>query len=85
MHSEEAIFAKAMSLGARGYVLKDGAAHDIVNCLHAVRRGQSYTSAGVTNFLFKRASGFGRPTTGIGSLTRTERHVLRRIGEYKTT
>ncbi len=28
MHNEEAIFAKAMSLGVRGYVLKDGAAHD---------------------------------------------------------
>lgn len=85
MHSEEAIFAKAMSLGVRGYVLKDGAAHDIVNCLHAIRRGQSFTSAGVTNYLFKRASGFERPTTGIGALTRTERLVLRRIGEYKTS
>lgn len=85
MHSEEAIFAKAMSLGVRGYVLKDGAANDIINCLHALRRGQSFTSAGVTNYLFKRASGFERPTTGIGALTRTERLVLRRIGEYKTS
>ncbi len=85
MHSEEAIFAKAMSLGVRGYVLKDGAAHDIVNCLHALRRGQSFASAGVTNYLFKRASGYERPVTGIGSLTRTERLVLRRISEYKTS
>lgn len=85
MHDEEAIFNKAMSLGVRGYVLKDGAAHDIVNCLHAIRRGQSFTSAGVTNYLFKRASGSARPTSGIGALTLTERLVLRRIGEYKTS
>ncbi len=85
MHSEEAMFNKAMSLGVRGYVLKDGAAHDIVQCLHAIRRGQSFTSAGVTNYLFKRASSLARPTMGIGALTPTERIVLRRIGEYKTS
>lgn len=85
MHSEEAMFNKAMSLGVRGYVLKDGAAHDIIQCLHALRRGQSFTSAGVTNYLFKRASGNGRPMNGIGALTPTERIVLRRIGEYKTS
>ncbi len=85
MHSEEAIFTKAMSLGVRGYVLKDGAAHDIINCLHAIRRGQSFTSVGVTNYLFKRASGFERPTSGTGALTRTEQYVLHRIGEYKTS
>lgn len=84
MHSEEAMFAKAMSLGVRGYVLKEGAAHEIVNCVHAILRGQSFTSAGVTNYLFKRASGTDKPT-GIAALTRTERLVLRRIGEFKTS
>ncbi len=85
MHSEEAMFLKAMSLGVRGYVLKDGAARDIVHCLHAIRRGQSFTSAGVTNYLFKRASGLARPMKGIESLTPTERIVLRGIGEFKTS
>jgi DNA-binding NarL/FixJ family response regulator len=85
MHSEEAMFAKAMSFGVRGYVLKDAAAADIVNCLHAVRRGQSFTSAGVTEYLFKRASGNQRAVKGIGALTPTERTVLRLISEYKTS
>lgn len=85
MHDEEAIFAKAMSLGVRGYVLKDGAAHDIVHCLHAINRGLSYTSAGVTNHLLKRAIADARPKIGIGALTRTERLVLHRIGDYKTS
>jgi DNA-binding NarL/FixJ family response regulator len=84
MHSEEAMFNKAMSLGVRGYVLKDGAAHDIIDCLHAVRRKQSFTSTGVTEYLFKRASGNRRPVKGIAALTPTERTVWRLIPEYKT-
>ena len=85
MHSEEAMFAKAMSLGVRGYVLKDGAATDIVSCLHAIKHGQNYTSAAVTSYLFKRAAGNTRSVHGIGSLTPTERSVLRRIAEHKTS
>jgi len=42
-HDEEAMFARAMSLGVRGCIVKEGATADIVNCLHAVRRGQSST------------------------------------------
>ena len=85
MHAEQAIFAKALSLGVRGYVLKDAAAADIVNCLHAVKRGQSFTSSGVTNFLMTRAADNLRPVTGMASLTPTERKVLRLIAQYKTS
>ncbi len=85
MHSEEPMFAKALSLGVRGYVLKDSAAIDIIACLHAVRRGQTYTSAAVTTYLFKRASGDTKPVEGITSLTPTEHRVLRLIAEYKTS
>lgn len=85
MHAEKAIFAKALSLGVRGYVLKDAAAADIVSCLHAVKRGQSFTSSGVTNFLMTQAADDLRPVTGIASLTPTERKVLRLIAQYKTS
>lgn len=84
MHEEEAMFARAMDLGVRGYVLKDGAAVEIVNCLEAVRRGQRFTSAAVTNFLFKRA-GAQSAIGGLDTLTATERVVLRLISEYKTS
>jgi DNA-binding NarL/FixJ family response regulator len=85
MHNEEAMFAKALSLGVRGYVLKDSAVSDIVNCLHAVRRGQNFTSAEVTKFLFKRASGQTKPVEGLESLTLAERRVLAMIAEYMTS
>ena len=85
MHNEEAMFAKALSLGVHGYVLKDSAVSDIVNCLHAVRRGQNFTSSEITKYLFKRASGQTKPVEGLASLTPAERRVLAMIAEYMTS
>jgi DNA-binding NarL/FixJ family response regulator len=85
MHNEEAMFTKALSLGVRGYVLKDSATSDIVNCLHAVRKGENYASAQLTKYLFKKASGQSTPVEGLDSLTPTERRVLALIAEYLTS
>ncbi len=84
MHDDEKMFSKAMDLGVRGYVLKDSAVMDIVNCLHAVCKGQNFTSAAVTTYLFKRASG-SEMVEGLDSLTPTERKILRKIAEYMTS
>jgi DNA-binding NarL/FixJ family response regulator len=86
MHDDEAMFAKAFELGARGYILKDSAGVDIVNCLHAVSQGQVYASAPVTTYLLKRASGTtSKPIDGIRSLTPSERKILRMIADGKTS
>jgi len=85
MHNDEAMFAKAFELGVKGYVLKDSASVDIVNCLHAVSQGQIYTSAAVTTFLYKRASRGQQPPDGLESLTPAERKILRMIADYKTS
>lgn len=85
MHNDEAMFAKAFELGVRGYVLKDSASIDIVSCLHAVSRGQIYTSSDVTTYLFKRASRTAKAVDGLGSLTPSERNILRLIADYKTS
>ncbi len=85
MHSEEAMVNKAMALGAKGYILKDSAAVEIVNCLIAVNRGECCTSPAVTTYLFKRANRDIAPRQGIECLTTTERVILRLIAEYKTS
>ena len=84
MHRDEPVFSKALALGVKGYVLKDGAVGDIIRCLHAVRDGKSYVSPELTDFLFKKASG-KKDGDGIGSLTPTERTILRLIADYKTS
>lgn len=85
MHGEEAMFKKAMDLGAKGYVLKDSASVDIVNCLRAVANGQHFTSPAITSYLFKRVNNNSKSTNSIEDLTPTERIVLRLIAEYKTS
>lgn len=85
MHSEEAMFNKAMDLGAKGYILKDSAAADIINCLQAVSIGQHYTSPAITSYLFKRATRKTDKTGGVNDLTPTEKVILRQIAESKTS
>jgi len=85
MHGEEAMFNKAMDLGAKGYVLKDSASVDIVNCLQAVASGQNFTSPAITTYLFKRATRNTKKANSIEDLTPTERIILRLISEYKTS
>ncbi len=85
MHDDEAMFNKAMSLEVKGYVLKDSAAVDIINCLNAVIAGQNFTSPAVTTYLFKRATSNSNKTGTIADLTATERAILKMIAEYKTS
>src|SRR5258708_25771190 len=44
MHKDELHFNEALDLGVKGYVLKDNAAADIVNCVNAVGAGHDYIS-----------------------------------------
>ena len=85
MHREEAMFRKALDLGAKGYLLKDSAAIEIVNCLLAVSKGEYCTSPAMTTFLFKSARRDASPKRATDELTPTERIVLRFIAENKTS
>ncbi len=85
MHNDEAMFNKAMSLDVKGYVLKDSAAVDIINCLNAVVAGQNFTSPAITTYLFKRTNRASNKTGTLADLTANERAILKMIAEYKTS
>lgn len=86
MYNEEAMFNRAIMLNVKGYVLKDSAATDIVNCLDAVVAGQNYVSPAMTTYLFKRTTNRSADKAGtLADLTETERAILRKIAEYKTS
>ncbi len=84
VHRETDLLDEALSLGAKGYVLKDGAVTDIVASVRAVVRGDFYTSPAMTSHLVKRNR---RPSaaSGLAALTATERQVLRLLADYKTS
>jgi DNA-binding NarL/FixJ family response regulator len=88
MFKDEEYFREAMSLGVKGYILKDSASNELVSCLQAVLTGRSYVSAFFTDYLMQRPKQGDIPEDPVGSLQRlspTERRILRMIAENKTS
>lgn len=86
MHKGRAMLDRALDLGARGYVLKDGAATDIVACLHLVDAGRAYVSPALSSELLDRRTGVaGQGGTALAALTLAERQVLRLIADNHTS
>ncbi len=87
MHKDELHFNQAIDLGVSGYVIKDGAAHEVINCVKTVKSGQAYFSPVLSSFLLNR----GRRAVqtekqfGLGDLTPTERRVMLLLSELKTS
>jgi two-component system response regulator DegU len=88
MYDQEDMFNKAVDLGVMGYVLKDSAVNDILDCLRTVASGKQYISPSIAGFLVKRTKkvSVGTDTRiGLSELTAMQRKVLKLIAENKTT
>jgi DNA-binding NarL/FixJ family response regulator len=87
MHTDELHFNQAIDLGVRGYLIKDGAAAEVVSCIKAVAAGGEYVTPSLSSYLLRRsrhAPGTREPSE-VGTLTPTERRVLALLAELKTT
>jgi len=88
MHKDEDIFDQAMNAGANGYLLKENAAEDIVQCITAVRNGEYFISPAMSNYLVRRSKKNEEPIPAIpygNELTKAERIILKLISEEKTS
>ncbi|MEW6130200.1 MAG: response regulator transcription factor [Acidobacteriota bacterium] len=88
MHRDEDLFNEAIDLGAKGFVLKDSALSEIVECIKAVASKNHFTSHALTSFLINRSRRNLQLTEkqpSIGDLTQTERRILKLIAENLTT
>lgn len=88
MYAEEDIFDEAMNLGIKGYVLKDSAVNDIIECIHTVMNDNYYISPSVSNFLINRRKKLNvlrDNNPNLQNLTVTEKKVLKFISENKTS
>ncbi len=84
MHRDEDLFNEAIDLGAKGFVLKDSALGEIVECVKMVARSEHFASHALTKFLIdrsRRAIGLARARPTIADLSPTERKVLKMIAE----
>lgn len=88
MHKDEAHFNDAMNLGVKGFVIKETAGADLVDCIKAVASGQNYISPSLSTYLLSRsgrALALENAQPSFSELTATERHILRLLAEYKTS
>ncbi len=88
MLKDEQAFNKALNLGIHGYVLKENAADEILNCIAAVSRNESYVSPSLTDFLLRRrsrAESLASHKPGLDDLTVAEKRILKRVASGKTT
>jgi len=82
VHSDPPFIQSAISLGADGYVLKNGRAVEIVTAIHAVTKGGSYFSPVVAREIVEQLRS-PKATTDepFSLLSGREREVLHRIAE----
>ena len=88
MHRDEDLFNEAIDLGAKGFVLKDSALNDIIECIKTVAASEHYASHALTKFLInrsRRAIQLTEKQPSINDLTPTERKVLKLIAENLTS
>lgn len=88
MHRDEDHFNEAVNLGAKGFILKDSVADDLVQAIKAVAAGQNYISPALSTHLFNRTTqtrAQETTTSTLAKLTPTERRVLLLLAEYKTS
>lgn len=88
MHKDEHYLDAALDAGVRGYVLKDNAATEIVECIRSVAGGGEYISPTLSSFLIRRhtrAAGLAQQKPELEQLTATERRVLRLVADGLTS
>jgi len=82
------LFTEALEIGVKGYVLKESAASDIINCIRAVVAGQNYVSPELTTILVnsvRQTETAELDKSNLESLTPTELRVLSLLADYLTS
>ncbi len=86
MHSDEGYVLRALKAGARGYLLKDSAEHDLINAVKAVDEGKAFFSPAISKMLvedYMRQMRDRQVEDSYELLTTREREVLQLLAEGK--
>jgi two-component system response regulator NreC len=82
MHKDSVYVREILRAGARGYLLKDSGAADLVSAVRAVASGEGYISPAVSSSVL---DDYRRHVTNpVDLLTSREREVLQMLAEGKT-
>ena len=87
MHSDEGYVLKALKSGARAYLLKDSAEHDLIAAIKAVCEGKAFFSPAISKMLvedYVRQMRARDVEDSYELLTTREREVLQLLAEGKS-
>jgi two-component system, NarL family, response regulator NreC len=87
MHDNRAFIERALSIGIKGYVLKDSAADEIIQAIRAVYKNGFFLSSRISTFVIQDyidSRGHKIGEKKIVSLTEREREVLQLVSEGYT-
>jgi len=87
MHSDEAYVLKALKSGARGYLLKDSAEHDLILAVRTAYEGKAFFSPAIGKMLvedYVRQMREQRVEDSYELLTARERQVLQVLAEGRS-
>src|SRR4051794_19574049 len=82
MHKDSVYVREILRAGAKGYLLKDAADHDLLSAVRSVFRGEGYLSPAVSEAVLTDYR--KHVTNPIDLLTSREREVLQHIAEGRT-
>jgi DNA-binding NarL/FixJ family response regulator len=88
MYDDESYLDEAMEAGVMGYLLKDNAATDLINCLKTIAAGRRYVSPSMSEYLIGRHSEkkhLEDDKPGLKDLTKTEKRILKLIAQSMTS
>ena len=87
MHSDEGYVLKALKSGAKGYLLKDSAEHDLINAVKALSEGKAFFSPAISKMLvedYVRQMREQKVEDSYDLLTTREREVLQLLAEGRS-
>jgi two-component system, NarL family, response regulator NreC len=87
MHSDESYLARALAVGAKGYLLKDTADTEIVRAVETIMQGKPFFSAAISQLLveeYMRQFQMRGVTDTYDLLTEREKETLQLLAEGKS-
>ena len=85
MHKTEEYVTKALRSGVRGYVLKDNALEELIECIETVSAGKMFLSQDVTGFVVDGfLSGLRDTSIQTEGVSSREREILQLLAEGKS-
>ena len=88
MYKESDLLNAALDLDVKGYVLKESAGSDILQCIRTVAAGKRYISPELSDLLLTRgtkAQSFRQEKPGLDRLTPAELRILKLIAADRTS